>query len=31
MNVLIYGATETGYIVASQLYRKHNITIVDEC
>ncbi|MBM9614359.1 Trk system potassium transporter TrkA [Desulfobulbus rhabdoformis] len=30
MNVLIYGATETGYIVASQLYRKHNITIVDD-
>lgn len=30
MNILIYGATETGYMVASQLYRKHNITIVDD-
>ena len=30
MNIIIYGATETGYMVASQLYRKHNITIVDD-
>lgn len=30
MNILICGATETGYMVASQLYRKHNITIVDD-
>jgi trk system potassium uptake protein TrkA len=30
MNILIYGATETGYMVASQLYRKHNITLVDD-
>ena len=30
MNILIYGATETGYMVASQLYRKHNIVIVDD-
>lgn len=30
MEILIYGATETGYMVASQLYRKHNITIVDD-
>jgi trk system potassium uptake protein TrkA len=30
MNILLYGATETGYMVASQLYRKHNIIIIDE-
>ena len=30
MNILIYGATETGYMVASQLERKHNLTIVDD-
>jgi trk system potassium uptake protein TrkA len=30
MRILIYGATETGYMVASQLYRKHDLTIVDD-
>lgn len=30
MNILIFGATETGYMVASQLYRKHNLTIIDD-
>ncbi|MBV5317244.1 MAG: Trk system potassium transporter TrkA [Desulfobulbaceae bacterium] len=30
MNILIYGATESGYMVASQLYKKHNITIIDD-
>jgi len=30
MNILLYGATETGCMVASQLYRKYNITIVDD-
>lgn len=30
MNILIYGATESGYMVAYQLYRRHNITIVDD-
>ena len=30
MNILIFGATETGYMVASQLYRKHNITVIDD-
>ena len=30
MNIVIYGATETGYLVASQLYRAHNIIIVDD-
>lgn len=30
MNILIYGATETGYMVASQLCQKHNITVIDD-
>lgn len=30
MNILIFGATETGYMVASQLYRKHNLTVIDD-
>ena len=30
MNIVIYGATETGYLVASQLYRAHNLIIVDD-
>jgi trk system potassium uptake protein TrkA len=30
MNILIYGATESGYLVASQLYRKHNVTVIDD-
>ncbi len=30
MHILLYGATETGYMVASQLYRKHDITIIDD-
>lgn len=30
MNIVIFGATETGYMVASQLYRKHNLTIIDD-
>lgn len=30
MNILICGATESGYMVASQLYRRHNITIIDD-
>ncbi len=30
MNILIFGATETGYMVASQLYRTHNLTIIDD-
>jgi len=30
MEIIICGATETGYMVASQLCRKHNITIIDD-
>ena len=30
MNILIYGATDTGYMVASQLCQKHNITVIDD-
>lgn len=29
MKIIIYGATETGYLVASELFEKHDITIID--
>jgi len=30
MNILIYGTTELGYMVAMRLYQEHNITIIDD-
>ena len=30
MNILIYGTTDTGYMIASRLCRKHNITVIDD-
>ncbi|MDX9835864.1 MAG: NAD-binding protein, partial [Desulfobulbus sp.] len=30
MNIILYGTTETGYMVASQLCQQHNITVVDD-
>ncbi len=30
MNLLIYGATELGYMVAVRLYHKHSITLIDD-
>ncbi len=30
MNILLYGATDAGYLVASLLYQKHNIIIIDD-
>ncbi len=30
MDLLIYGATELGYMVAVRLYQKHSITIIDD-
>lgn len=30
MNILIYGATEIGYMVALRLYQEHSITLIDD-
>lgn len=30
MNILIYGATELGYMVAMRLYQEHSITLIDD-
>ena len=30
MDILIYGATELGYMVALRLYQKHSITVIDD-
>ncbi len=30
MNILIYGATEIGYMVALRLYTEHSITLIDD-
>jgi trk system potassium uptake protein TrkA len=30
MNILIYGATELGYMVVLRLYREHSITLIDD-
>ena len=30
MNLLIYGATELGYMVATRLYQEHSISLVDD-
>lgn len=30
MNILIYGATELGYMVATRLYQEHSITLIDD-
>ena len=30
MNILVYGATEIGYMLAKQLYLKHSVTLIDD-
>jgi trk system potassium uptake protein TrkA len=30
MNLLIYGATELGYMVAMRLYQEHSVTLIDD-
>lgn len=30
MNLLIYGATELGYMIALRLYREHSVTLIDD-
>lgn len=30
MQILVYGATDIGYMIAARLYLEHDITIVDE-
>lgn len=30
MQILVFGATEVGYMVASRLYQEHDITIIDD-
>ncbi len=30
MNLLIYGATDIGYMIAQNLYQKHSITLIDD-
>jgi trk system potassium uptake protein TrkA len=30
MQILVYGATDIGYMIAARLYLKHDITIIDE-
>ena len=30
MNLLIYGATELGYMIALRLYQEHSITLIDD-
>lgn len=30
MNILIYGTTELGYMVAMRLYQEHSITVIDD-
>ena len=29
MNLLIYGATELGYMLAQRLYQEHSVTLID--
>ena len=30
MDLLIYGATELGYMVALRLYQEHSVTLIDD-
>lgn len=30
MNILIYGATELGYMVATRLFQEHSVTLIDD-
>jgi len=30
MQILVYGATEIGYMIAARLYQEHDITVIDE-
>jgi len=30
MQILVYGATDIGYMIAARLYLEHDITIIDE-
>jgi|GEM_PF-2966787 len=30
MNILLYGATELGYMLAKRLYLEHSVTLIDD-